>query len=192
MKGFIFGFQRFVWCPKWTPASNNSGTNSVVSAIREIPRRGNFQSGSVKMLQHPRVRNLKLRCLFRLLPSALRSAITQLKSGRRHRALKLNSTPLTGGARVLLRASRQNPAEIRKTVHVTQNLRVEIFLAGTECSDVPLRAPACCACKIKRRGKRGGAGDHPVFRIKCLVFLEFENDRCNTVHHRRSRTLKPI
>src|SRR5438046_10622621 len=37
MKGFIFGFQRFVWCPKWTPASNNSGTNSVVSAIREIP-----------------------------------------------------------------------------------------------------------------------------------------------------------
>jgi hypothetical protein len=39
MKGFIFGFQRFVWCPKWTPASNNSGTNSVVSAIRETPRR---------------------------------------------------------------------------------------------------------------------------------------------------------
>src|SRR6202035_2208958 len=38
MKGFIFGFQRFVWCPKWTPASNNSGTNSVVSAIREISR----------------------------------------------------------------------------------------------------------------------------------------------------------
>jgi hypothetical protein len=37
MNGFIFGFQRFVWCPKWTPASNNSGTNSVVSAIREIP-----------------------------------------------------------------------------------------------------------------------------------------------------------
>src|SRR3990170_8714821 len=21
---FIFGFQRLVWCPKWTPASNNS------------------------------------------------------------------------------------------------------------------------------------------------------------------------
>src|SRR5438128_6718686 len=45
MKGFIFGFQRFVWCPKWTPASNNSGTNSVVSAIkrnsrgRELPER---------------------------------------------------------------------------------------------------------------------------------------------------------
>src|SRR5689334_712805 len=37
MKGFIFGFHRFVWCPKCTPASNNSGTNSVVSAIREIP-----------------------------------------------------------------------------------------------------------------------------------------------------------
>jgi hypothetical protein len=40
MKGFIFGFQRFVWCPKWTPASNNSGTNSVVSAINEIPEGG--------------------------------------------------------------------------------------------------------------------------------------------------------
>src|SRR3954453_9879850 len=24
MNGFIFGFQRFVWCPKWTPASNRS------------------------------------------------------------------------------------------------------------------------------------------------------------------------
>src|SRR5581483_2323795 len=24
MNGFIFGFQRLVWCPKWTPASNKS------------------------------------------------------------------------------------------------------------------------------------------------------------------------
>src|ERR1700733_2773364 len=24
MKGFILGFQRLVWCPKWTPASSNS------------------------------------------------------------------------------------------------------------------------------------------------------------------------
>src|ERR1035438_3916610 len=24
MNGFILGFQRFVWCPKWTPESNNS------------------------------------------------------------------------------------------------------------------------------------------------------------------------
>jgi hypothetical protein len=23
MYGFILGFQRFVWCPKWTPASSN-------------------------------------------------------------------------------------------------------------------------------------------------------------------------
>src|SRR5436190_3808148 len=156
MKGFIFGFQRFVWCPKWTPAYNNSGTNSVVSAIREIPRKGNFQSGSVKMLQHPRVRNLKFGCLFRLLPCALGSVITELKSGL-HRALKLNSAPLTGGSRVLLRASRQDPAEIRKTVHVTQNLRVEVFLGG-KYSDVPLRAAACCASKVESRGKCGGAG----------------------------------
>jgi len=24
MNFFIFGFQRFVWCPKWTPASSSS------------------------------------------------------------------------------------------------------------------------------------------------------------------------
>ena len=24
MNGFILGFQRRVWCPKWTPDSNNS------------------------------------------------------------------------------------------------------------------------------------------------------------------------
>src|SRR5262252_3120634 len=24
MNSFIFGFQRFVWCPKWTPASSRS------------------------------------------------------------------------------------------------------------------------------------------------------------------------
>ena len=23
MYGFIFGFQRLVWCPKWTPASSS-------------------------------------------------------------------------------------------------------------------------------------------------------------------------
>src|SRR6266403_1565140 len=59
MKGFILGFQRFVWCPKCTPASNNSGTNSVVSAISENSGRGNFQGGRLKMLYHPPVRNLK-------------------------------------------------------------------------------------------------------------------------------------
>src|ERR1700722_11152225 len=35
MNGFILGFQRLVWCPKCTPASNNSGTNSVVVAIKQ-------------------------------------------------------------------------------------------------------------------------------------------------------------
>src|SRR4051794_32767385 len=33
MNGFIFGFQRFVWWPKWTPASSSSGTNSIVVDI---------------------------------------------------------------------------------------------------------------------------------------------------------------
>src|ERR1051325_3563669 len=30
MKGFILGFQRRVWCPKWTPPSSNSLTPIVV------------------------------------------------------------------------------------------------------------------------------------------------------------------
>src|SRR5438552_778476 len=38
MNGFIFGFQRLVWCPKWTPASRSSGTNSGVSAINKSRR----------------------------------------------------------------------------------------------------------------------------------------------------------
>src|SRR6266487_3997400 len=116
------------------------------------------------MLQHAPVRNLKF-AVFPAYSSALGSVITQLNCGL-HGALKLSSAALTGGSRVLLGASCQNPAEIRKTVHVTQNLRVEIFLGGAECSNVPLRAAACCACEIESRGKRGGAGDHPVFRIK--------------------------
>src|SRR6185436_13675450 len=32
MKGFILGFQRRVWCPKWTPDSNNSFT-PILSTI---------------------------------------------------------------------------------------------------------------------------------------------------------------
>src|SRR5947209_7439881 len=32
MNGFIFGFQRLVWCPKWTPASSNSFT-PILSTI---------------------------------------------------------------------------------------------------------------------------------------------------------------
>jgi hypothetical protein len=31
MKGFILGFQRFVWCPKWTPESNNSFTPMLIT-----------------------------------------------------------------------------------------------------------------------------------------------------------------
>src|ERR1051325_69019 len=33
MNGFIFGFHRFVWWPKWTPASSSSGTSSIVLDI---------------------------------------------------------------------------------------------------------------------------------------------------------------
>jgi hypothetical protein len=31
MNGFILGFQRFVWCPKWTPESNNSFTPMLIT-----------------------------------------------------------------------------------------------------------------------------------------------------------------
>ena len=35
MKGFILGFQRLVWCPKWTPASSSSfiDTTAIVFAL---------------------------------------------------------------------------------------------------------------------------------------------------------------
>src|SRR5450432_3216182 len=44
MNGFIFGFQRFVWWPKWTPASSSSGTSSIVFDIGK-GRRPNRRSG---------------------------------------------------------------------------------------------------------------------------------------------------
>src|SRR5580658_4963879 len=31
MNGFILGFQRFVWWPKWTPESNNSFTPMLIT-----------------------------------------------------------------------------------------------------------------------------------------------------------------
>ena len=31
MNGFILGFHRFVWCPKWTPASSNSLTPILIT-----------------------------------------------------------------------------------------------------------------------------------------------------------------
>src|SRR6516225_12361267 len=33
MKGFILGFHRLVWCPKWTPASNNSFTPILITSF---------------------------------------------------------------------------------------------------------------------------------------------------------------
>src|SRR6266550_7774000 len=33
MNCFIFGFQRRVWCPKWTPASNNSLTPILITVF---------------------------------------------------------------------------------------------------------------------------------------------------------------
>src|SRR6185312_11506259 len=33
MNGFIFGFQRLVWCPKWTPESSNSLTPILITSF---------------------------------------------------------------------------------------------------------------------------------------------------------------
>src|SRR5882762_7582703 len=33
MNGLILGFQRRVWCPKWTPASNNSLTPILITVF---------------------------------------------------------------------------------------------------------------------------------------------------------------
>jgi hypothetical protein len=33
MNGFIFGFHLLVWCPKWTPASNNSFTPILITVF---------------------------------------------------------------------------------------------------------------------------------------------------------------
>src|SRR5205814_2196122 len=35
MYGFIFGFQRLVWCPKWTPASSRF---FIVTSVTRSPR----------------------------------------------------------------------------------------------------------------------------------------------------------
>src|SRR5919108_5090670 len=39
MNFFIFGFQRLVWCPKWTPASNNSLTPILSTVIHGLSAR---------------------------------------------------------------------------------------------------------------------------------------------------------
>src|ERR1700683_1438372 len=36
MKGFIFGFQRLVWCPKWTPASRRSLTAIALNGLNSF------------------------------------------------------------------------------------------------------------------------------------------------------------
>src|SRR5439155_16231871 len=36
MNFFILGFQRLVWCPKWTPASNNSLTPILITVFHGL------------------------------------------------------------------------------------------------------------------------------------------------------------
>ena len=88
--------------------------------------------------------------------------------------------------------SGQNPTEIRKAIEVPQNLRIKIFFPDAERRDMPLRAAACRACKIKSRRNRSSAGDHPVLRIKRFVLLEIGNDRRDPIHHLRCGNVKAI
>ena len=94
--------------------------------------------------------------------------------------------------RVFFRVSREDPAEIRKAVEVTQNLRIEIFFSGAECSDVSLCAAACCASKIQSCRDRRSTGHDPVFGIQRFVFLKVENDRSDPIDHFCCREMKAI
>src|SRR6266567_2866881 len=113
MNGFIFGFQRFVWCPKWTPASNNSGTNSVVSAISEIPERElperDIEHATTHAGAQPKIRLVSAQ------PIAMNSGLIVHCPAAQLRNTSWSAV-LTAGARLFLCVSRQNPAEIRKTV----------------------------------------------------------------------------
>jgi hypothetical protein len=45
MNGFILGFHRLVWCPKWTPASNNSFTPILITGFLWLRTGANPLSG---------------------------------------------------------------------------------------------------------------------------------------------------
>src|SRR5581483_2913679 len=98
--------------PKWTPASKSSGTNSVVSAIGENPRRGELQSGTVKMLQQRSMCNLKFDSPAGLLNVAF-GPHTRGALGSSALVPSADSNPtLSGFSQVLLDVPCQDPAEI--------------------------------------------------------------------------------
>src|ERR1051325_292862 len=81
MNGFIFGFQRLVWCPKCTPASKSSGTNSTVFAIQKCHReRGGAADGkdATSMPQS----QLQFRPSFRYCAEALPGATRSSKANK--------------------------------------------------------------------------------------------------------------
>src|SRR5581483_11829927 len=98
--------------PKWTPASKSSGTNSVVSAIGENPRRGELQSGTVKMLQQRSMCNRKFDSPAGLLNVAFgphTRGVLDPQLGPEH----TDSNPtLSGFSQVLLDVPCQDPADI--------------------------------------------------------------------------------
>ena len=60
MNGFICGFQRRVWCPKWTPASSRS---FIVMFGHGVPPQGlSLRASRVSTARHPSESALRRRC----------------------------------------------------------------------------------------------------------------------------------
>ena len=74
---------------------------------------------------------------------------------------------------ILFCVPREDPTKIGKTVQIAEDFRICIG----DRSHATLSPAARRAREIESGRRRGFAGDHPVFRIKCFVFLEIENDR---------------
>ena len=57
---------------------------------------------------------------------------------------------------------------------------------------MPLGAAARCAGKIESRGNARPPRNHPVLRVKRLVFLKIDNDRSDPINHRWRGDVKAI
>jgi hypothetical protein len=53
MKGFILGFHRLVWCPKWTPESNNSLMPILITIFLWLKARSLEAIGRFAKPNHP-------------------------------------------------------------------------------------------------------------------------------------------
>src|SRR3954462_13319117 len=112
MYGFIFGFQRLVWCPKCTPASRSSGTNSVVFAIRENELFGTPNSERGRCYRGGAKANRMLRAI-----RALQRRLCQAPTSSNRRLTQAPLQPARAGTllglSMTLRITGQEPAKVR-------------------------------------------------------------------------------